>query len=380
MNKQNEQFKWKEQKELFEQAVSIEKGYGNYDALFLPDGHYVILDRSNSKFLLPSSGSFYTLPFNWEQWLERGFIVISFHTTSNYTKYYVFSARSKKFITEAIKIDATVFLLGKSDYFIVTNDDLKQAIFDKNGKQVSDWFDSVIVLGRTDYYIAINYDKGAIFHKSGKRISDWFETIYVEGSVKFGSGYYIASNNGKKAIFHRSGKQISDWFDDINDFGLVKGHSDYYVARKNGKEAIFHKNGQQISDWFDEILSVEGLVRGQSDYYWVRNNGEQAIFHKNGERVTDWFVGDIVVGVLEGQSEYYVVSEPSFEDEDDDYYIYKLGSKKYMGPFKGILDYGFITDSSRDTVVVKTSKYSRKVFTKQELDDYFKDKEVEDER
>jgi hypothetical protein len=350
MTKQNEQFEWKEQRELFEQAVSIEKGYGNYDVLLLPNERYVILDRSNSKFLLPSSGSLYTLPDNWKDWLERGFIVISFLTTFGDTKYYIFSTQSKKFIAEAIRIDARNFFLGKSDYFIVKNDDLKKAIFDKDGKQVSDWLDEV-------------------------------ET---SGLYKGRSGYYIAEKDGKEAIFYKNGKQISEWFTYIKSYGLVQGQSDYYIVTRNNKEAIFHKDGQQISDWYDGI-DPEGLVEGQSDYYLVINIDKQdifhdkkAIFHKNGKQVTDWFYGDMIDGVLNGYSEYYVVKAPSFEDNL--YYICRLGSTKVVGPLKNILDYGFIKDPSKNTVALTMLDGQSKTLTKQELDNFFEEKEMENEK
>jgi hypothetical protein len=71
---EDKQFKWKEQRELLRKAIYVKDSYGNYSVLLLPDERYVILDRSNFKFLLPSPGPLYTLPFNWDLWLKRGLL------------------------------------------------------------------------------------------------------------------------------------------------------------------------------------------------------------------------------------------------------------------------------------------------------------------
>jgi hypothetical protein len=102
---------------------------------------------------------------------------------------------------------------------------------------------------------------------------------------------------------------------------------------------------------------------------------KKAIFHKNGKQVTDWFYGDMIDGVLNGYSEYYVVKAPSFEDNL--YYICRLGSTKVVGPFKNILDYGFIKDPSQNRISVVTSTDQHGIFTKQELEDFFEEREDE---
>jgi hypothetical protein len=177
--------------------------------------------------------------------------------------YYIFNERDKRFIIKGTEVSADAFLHGKSDYFIVRNDDLEYAIFDRNGKQISQWF-------------------------------DW---IYLRD--------------------------------------LIGSQSNYYIAEKNGKQAVFHKNGNQVTDWFERIYSY-GLADGQSEYYMAEINK-----------------------LL---------------------YVCKLGSRKIIGPFKSIFNYGFIEDPSQDNIIVKTSTDQYVALAKQEADEFFEDKEVENER
>jgi hypothetical protein len=308
MKKQGKQFEWKDLRELFKQAVHSENGYGRYSALLLADGHSVIWDRVNFKFLLPSSGPLYTLPDDWKQWMKRGFIVVAFHRASRYFEYYIFSAQDKRFIVKGKKVKADAFLKGVSDYFIVKNDDSKKPIF-----------------------------------------------------------------NSKEAIFNKNGQQISDWFDEIISNGLVEGKSDYYIVRFSRKFAIFHKDGQQISDWHDWI-SIGGLVYGESNYYVAERNGKKAIFDKNGKQISDWFDGIYANGLIWGQSEYYMAEINKL------LYVCKLGSRKIIGPFKSIFNYGFIEDLSKSRIIVITSTNQYVILTKQEVEDYFKEREVENEK
>jgi hypothetical protein len=376
----DKQFEWKEQKKLLKQAIRVESYYGDYSVLLLPNERFVILDRTNLKFLLPSSGPLYTLPDNWEQWMKRGFIVVAFHRAFRYFEYYIFSAQDKRFIVKAKEVEADAFLKDESDYFVVKNDDSKEAIFDKNGNQVSYWYDHILpdglVKGQSDYYIVRN-DKDAIFHKDGRQISDWFGIVYSYGLVRGQSDYYIARKDGKYAIFQKDGQRITDWYDDIDEYGLVTNESDFYIAKKGDKKAIFQKDGKQITDWFDWVNSF-GLVDGESEYYIARKNGKEAIFHQDGNQISQLFDWIEPEGLVYGQSEYYVGKVDDLYY--DFHYICKLGSIKVIGPFKKITDYGFIKDLSQNRISVMTLTDQQKTLTKQEIDNFFKENEVEDER
>jgi hypothetical protein len=377
MKEQLRQFVWKEQEKLFKQAIRVKDSYGNYSVLLFPDERYVILDRKNLTFLLPSSGLLYTLPDDWKQWFKRGFIVISVPIIFNDIEYYIFSLQDKRLITKGKNIRAYTFLQGQSNYFIVRNDDLKETIFDKSGKQISDWYNQIkrdgLVDGKSDYYIAEKNGKEAIFYKDGKQITGWFDWIVPFGLVDGQSEYYIAKEDDKEAIFNKDGKQITDWFDHIYQEGLVTGESNYYIAEENNKYAIFHKDGQQITDWYDYIYPY-GFVNNRSDYYIVEKDDKEAIFHKDGYQVSDWIHRIDIVGLVFGTSEYYIGENGMF------YYIYRLGSKKSMGPFSKIQDPGFIFYPFENTVTLMTLDGQQKIFTKQEVSDFFEEKESENER
>jgi hypothetical protein len=339
MKEQGRRFVWKKREKLLKQVIRVEGSYGNYSALLLPNKRYVILDRSNLKFLLPSSGPLYTLPNDWKQWMKRGLIVVAFYKAFYFYKYYIFSTQDKRLIIKAREVEAYAFLKDESDYFVVKNDDSKEAIFDKNGEQISDWFDQIfsggLVVGESDYYVVRRNEKEAIFHKDGKQVTEWLNWIEPYGLVWGQSDYYIAVKDMKAAIFHKEGQRITDWYNDIDEYGLVTGESDFYIAKKGGKAAIFHRDGRQISDWFDDI-DEDGLVRGQSDYYLAK--------------------------------------------ADKFNYICKLGSTKVVGPYNDIFDHGFIKDPSRDTIRIKTLDNQQITLTKQEVEQLFEDKDAEDEK
>jgi phage anti-repressor protein len=322
--------------------------------------------------------------------------------------YYIFNAKDKRtIIGDVDDIFADSFIQEKSNYFIVEKQQLGQAIFDKDGNQISKWFDYIekygLVEGRSDYYVARKNNKKAVFDKDGKRVTKWFKSIGIDGLVDGQSDYYIAVNkDDKEAIFHKNGKRMSKWFKLIGRFGLVDGESDYYIAKnKYDKVAIFHKSGKRMSKWFNEINSHVGLVTGQSDYYIAvkryLDHGvrEQAIFNKDGHRVSDWIIvpslpifnkdghrvsdGMLVIfgilerfsseyGLVEGKSPYYVTPKKGY------FYIHKVGSSKSLGPFVWIDDYGFIRDSSKNTIRVEISKGQYKTLTKQEVEQFFRRK------
>jgi hypothetical protein len=259
----DKQFEWKEQRGLLKQVIRVKYSYGNYSALLLPDERYVILDRTNSKFLLPSSGSLYTLLDDWNLWIKRGFIVVAFPTKFFHYKYYIFSAEDKRFIAQAKEIEARAFLEGRSDYFIIVDKHLGYTILDKNGKQITDWCDIIFTNG------------------------------------------------------------------------LVEGWSDYYIARQYGKYAIFYKDGHRITNWYD---------------------------------------GGYMVGLVDGNSDYYVI------EDNKELYIGKLGSSKLLGPFRSIVDIGFVNSPDENTVTFETSKGRYKKLTKQEVDKFFEEQELEHER
>jgi hypothetical protein len=394
MNEQSNEVKWIPINLLSDQVKQVEKNYGNYSVAVLSNGSKVVIDNKNFKALVPTGNRPYTLAKDFEKWLNRGFIVISLlHKRlsngsyyrakhSHNDKHYVLNAKDGSVVCVGHIFDSDVekFLLGDSDYFIVQNIQKKFAIFNKDGQQISDWFDNVypygFVYNQSDYYIAKRDGKLAIFYKDGKQVTDWFDWIGLEGLVYNQTNYYIAGKDNKYAIFHKSGEQISDWFDDIYPIGLVFGDSDYYIAWNNRKYAIFHKDGRQISDWFNWIYPG-GLVEDQSDFYIVKKNRKETILNKDGQQVIGWYDHVYPDGLVKGESDYYVVKDHQKA------YIGKLGSSKLLGPY---WDFGFwgeagvISDPSSDSITVRTLDSKVLNISKTDIEKFFEDKEVEDGR
>ncbi|MGC8771821.1 MAG: hypothetical protein ACP5Q5_11295, partial [Brevinematia bacterium] len=100
------------------------------------------------------------------------------------------------------------------------------------------------------------------------------------------------------------------------------------------------------------------------------------IFHKDGQQITDWYNKIYLDGLVDGQSEYYIVEKThELGKIEKIYYIYKLGSQKSIGPLKEVFDSGFIKDPSKDDITLLTLDGKPKIFTKQEADEFFESKD-----
>ncbi|MGB9756132.1 MAG: hypothetical protein ACPLXO_04525 [Desulfurella sp.] len=340
MGKQGKQFKWIPANLLLNKIRHSKEGSGNYSIVVLSNNNNVLIDRKNLIALVIDRS--YRIDNNFKRWLKRGFIVVQHKKERND---YILDAKDGSLVCICNIFEPYAFLAGKSDYFMIFNAQGKLAILNKDGRQVTDWYESItsfgLALGQSDYYIVYKEEinKSAIFDKDGRQISNWYDGgIRLEGLALGQSNYYIARTKDKYAIFHKNGQQVTDWFDYIYPEGLVEGKSDYYVAEKDGKAAIFHKDGYQVTDWFDKIYPV-GLVEGKTDYYAVLNN-------------------EIM-------------------------YIGKLGSSKLLGPYKKVefFDYlGFLFLPSATSITVCTLDDKKIKMSKQEVDNFFDEKEVEDEQ
>ncbi|MGC8771810.1 MAG: hypothetical protein ACP5Q5_11240 [Brevinematia bacterium] len=79
------------------------------------------------------------------------------------------------------EIILTGLVRGESDYYVVIEDG-EWAIFDVYGKQISSKFEYIymegLVKGECDYYIACdNRYNCAVYHKDGKKVSDDFDSL-----------------------------------------------------------------------------------------------------------------------------------------------------------------------------------------------------------
>jgi hypothetical protein len=461
-----EEIKWIPANLFFNRMQYPAERYGDYIVAKLSDYVNILIDERSLKALVLTFDRPYIIAENFRKLLARGFIVIvssreRLTNGSHHQVKYVLNAEDGNLIFVGDILNSYIFAEGKSDYLLVKSD-LGYTIFDKNGKQITDWYEDIIsyglARGESDYFIVSKNGKESIFNKDGKQIADWYDDVYSAGLVERQSDYYMVRNNNKDAIFHKSGAQISDWFDKIiYPGGLVQGESDYYIAVKNGKQSIFDKSGKQISDWFDDI-GTDGLVKGRSDYFIVNKHGKKAIFYKDGKQITDWYnwIGTNVLdtgvlnyyiarknnryaifdkdgrrisdwyneynkievaitksgyfkvkkdnkyavfrmndgsqitdwfddidlhGLFQGQSDYYIAFIK--DKERKTMYIGKLGSSKLYGPLKGFTSWdilGFVSDPSSTSITVDTLDGKVSSISKIEIDQFFEEKEAEDEQ
>ncbi|MGB9730209.1 MAG: hypothetical protein ACPL1B_10145 [Thermoprotei archaeon] len=393
MNKQSNEIKWMPVNLLLDQVKKVEKNYGNYKVAVLANGSKVVIDNKNLRALV-IDGTYLVAVADFEQWLSKGFIVLQ---RSYEDKYYVLNAEDGNLVFVGDVLNSYAFLEDKSDYLLVRND-LGYAIFDKNGKQITDWYEGItsygLAMGQSDYFIVSENGKKAIFDKNGKQVSDWFDKIYLDGLVFGESDYYVVVKNGEYAIFHKDGQQITNWsveFDfNASNYYKVKNkdkgsiyqegdevfrYSDYVMVNRNDKAVLFHKDGYQISDWFDWI-STAGLYYGQSDYYLVirydkrdsnYNDYQYAIFDKDGNQVSNWF--DEIEdehGLIKGESMYYkavkgikyaVFDVKGHRVSNWHDYIWERGLQEYWHDLVvGISDYSILEKDGKYAIFHKNGK------------------------
>lgn len=166
---------------------------------------------------------------------------------------------------------------GESDYFIATEECIDQENPLKDLKNV----------------------KWAIFNKEGKRVSDYFDWISPLGLVKGQSIYFRATENGKEALFTLSG-QVTDWFEKIRDRGALTGESEYFWGKREGKYALYSiKTGKKLTEDFKSSV-IAGAVIGKSKYI-VGSYGDERFFIielDTGKKVTPDFDEDTLIKIL----------------------------------------------------------------------------------
>jgi hypothetical protein len=131
----------------------------------------------------------------------------------------------------------------------------------EQNKEVEEIFD----LG-TIYYILRRGGKEAIFHRNGDQISDWFDWIGTNGLVAGQSDYYIAGISSLSAIFRKDGRRVSFWFDYTSPEGLVNGQSEYYVGFNDKENTVYigKVNSSKLLGPFRNLEESWGFITAPS--------------------------------------------------------------------------------------------------------------------
>ena len=144
----------------------------------------------------------------------------------------------------------------------VTNQNGLKALVNDEGKIISPWLkgfvEGVGLLAnppQSNYFIGIDTrGKQAIYDKDGNQISDEFDYISSEGLASGQSQYYIGRKNVAgfvyERIYDKDNKPISPRFDKILPEGLVTGTRDFYI----GKEDIIPQNTFHLDKYNQMII------------------------------------------------------------------------------------------------------------------------------
>ncbi len=179
-------------------------------------------------------------------------------------------------------------------------------------KRFTYYFKEGLPKGESEYFIATEYPldkenplkdlkkvKWAIFNKEGEQLTDYFDWISPLGLVKGQSPYFRATENNKEALFTIEGR-ITDWFDKIRDRGALSGESDYFWGKKGGKFALYNiKTGEKLTPDFKSSV-LAGAVIGVSKYV-VGSYGEEIFFVYDFERkevISKEFDEDTLIYIL----------------------------------------------------------------------------------
>ncbi len=149
---------------------------------------------------------------------------------------------------------------GESDYFIATEDNIN----------------------KNDPLRDLKNVRWAIYDREGKRVSDFFDWISPLGLVKGQSPYFRGTKDKKEALFTLEA-QITPWFEKIRDRGALTGESIYFWGKKNRVFSLYNvKTGEKLTPDFKSSV-LAGAVIGVSKYV-VGSYGEEIFFIYDFER------------------------------------------------------------------------------------------------
>jgi hypothetical protein len=146
-----------------------------------------------------------------------------------------------------------------------------------------------------------------------------------------------------------------------------------FVIFRNALYSVKERKSIPDTSGFKKMVA-EAFLNNESDYFIVEAEKGYAILNKTGDKVTDWFDYIYSYGLADGKTDYYVASK------QQELYIGKLGNPNLIGPFKEVKDFGFVKDPTKNTITVETLDGQQTTVTRQEVEEFLKEKELEDER
>jgi len=194
-------------------------------------------------------------------------------------------------MTKLSELDKDCLSIIKSGkYYDVIYYSAKYAIFDKEGNQVSDWFNKIgedgLIDGKSDYFWAEIFVRGVGVHEALVHIKKGIvlEARYIRCRylLNGSSEYFIASSGYYSAIFHKSGERISDWYKSIYEYGLIKGDGEFYIAEKGegnfvDETLVLDKDGNVILSFKNECY-VKRLDKNEVKFLLKKRYGHETYY------------------------------------------------------------------------------------------------------
>ena len=190
-----------------------------------------------------------------------------------------------------------------------------------------------------------NKIKCAIFDANGKRVSNWFVFIAHYGLLKGESEYYIAYKYKHKsedillkAVFHKSGFQVTDWCTYIAPDGLVTGLSDYVYCRSSDIMKIYNKDGELIWKLKKKIARI--IPCSRNGKFILVSIKEKELTFIDLKRKNEIKIKDIETLKLRQYINLKEIYVSEFVNEtlkcpecNDEYYVYFVADNEAICPF-----------------------------------------------
>ncbi len=165
------------------------------------------------------------------------------------------------------------------DNYHPIKDNGKYGYIDRNGKlvldyqfeQAKDFNNGLAQIGNNRYW--------AIINKEGKIISDWYNSI---GDYK--GKIAIVKKSRKYGFINKEGGFLGKWFTDYKPLGYGM-----YRVEISDKYSVVNADGKIVIDWCEEILDFyNGLIK-------VKKNNEYAYLNTEGEVILGWYeeIGEV---------------------------------------------------------------------------------------
>ena len=168
----------------------------------------------------------------------------------------------------------------------------KYAIVEKGtGIKISNYFDDFYFeefsFKESDYYKAIDNGRQAIFHKNGKQVTKWHERIANTGILTGESkSKYLVISNEKQGIFDIFNRNFFvGWYDRVGWQGILNDKSSYCIVYNSEKYSLVNEENNILLAGFDWIFGY-GILEGKTNCFIGQIESKIGIFDLKGHQIT----------------------------------------------------------------------------------------------